>query len=174
MTQLSDMLALQAHVLDLSGRQISERARAAGYTLSNKTVSVYLNGTHGTPDPQTLAAFAHVLKLDVNALRTVAGAAPEYGEYTPPESARTLTLEQRRVIDETIRLFAEGNDSAASADDLAARRDRRQREADETPVEEIQRMAAYETDEESLGVKIDRAYEDLGEESQLPPDEEQD
>lgn len=111
MSQLSDVLSMQAEVLDLSGRQIADKARDSGYTLSNKTASQYLNGKHGKPDPATLRAFAEVLRLDERMLRTVANLPVDYGEYDPPDFAREMTLEQRRVVDETIRLFVKGNAS---------------------------------------------------------------
>lgn len=147
MSKMSDALELARQVKGYSARKIADLAKDAGYSLSNKTVSQYLNGHHGSrPDPATLEAFSHVLGIKVNVLRDLAKLPPVIEEYEPPAEASALTPNQRRLVDDLIRELASAN--YAESDDEEAPPNlvdlnRRQREADETPVEEIEKMAAY-------------------------------
>lgn len=110
MTKLSDALYLAAETLDLSARQIAEQAKAAGYSLSNKTVSQYLAGRHAAkPDPGTLEALGHVLRIDVDRLHDLAGVPRQLGEYHPPTEASALSHRQRELVDSLIRELVASN-----------------------------------------------------------------
>lgn len=85
MSKMSDALELARQVKGYSARKIADLAKDAGYSLSNKTVSQYLNGHHGSrPDPATLEAFSHVLGIKVNVLRDLAKLPPVIEEYEHP------------------------------------------------------------------------------------------
>lgn len=92
-----------------STRRISREAEKHGHTINYSTVSKYLRGSHGEPQPEMLEALAAAFRVDVNALREAAGR-PPVGEPFDlgPESAR-LTGPQREAIRTITRLFLEQN-----------------------------------------------------------------
>ncbi|WP_343993080.1 hypothetical protein [Terrabacter terrae] len=68
-------------------------------------------------EPETVAAVAEALRLDVRTVSDWAGAARSVIEpYRPPAEADLLTLKQRRAVDQIIRAMT---DREESTDDTA-------------------------------------------------------
>lgn len=170
MSELSDLLSA-ALPKGWSGRQLSREAAAKGFRLSPASANNYLNGRHGTPDDDTIAAFVAVLPVSDTQVRRASGVSAVGDPWSPPDSSRYLTSEQRRILSLLISNMTKrredvGNDDrsaatkqaggspaesasagAASTDELDDLR-RRQQEADSASVEHIEKQAA-ETREES-------------------------
>lgn len=106
---LAQFLKLQAELLDMSSRKIAETATRAGFRVSHTTVADYLAGRRTNPDEHTIRALAAALRVEPVTLRELAGKPVDRGAYTPPETARAMTLEQRRIVDALIREFASLN-----------------------------------------------------------------
>lgn len=94
-------------------RRISQEAEKHGHKIDHTTVRKYVNGTHGTPSGEALAALAAAFGVDVNALRRAARR-PSVGEPLDlgPESGR-LTGSQREAIRHVVRVMLEQNDALA-------------------------------------------------------------
>lgn len=92
-------------------RRISQEAEKHGHKIDHTTVRKYVNGTHGTPSGEALAALAAAFGVDVNALRRAARR-PSVGEPLDlgPESGR-LTGPQREAIRHVVRVMLEQNDA---------------------------------------------------------------
>lgn len=105
----------QANRAELSQHEIHRRMEASGYRISNATVSKYMNGTHGEPRYETLAAFSEVLGVSLDDLRLVAGQQP-IGAAKPfsitPEAA-LLNESQRAVVESMIAVMLEQNKRVA-------------------------------------------------------------
>lgn len=109
MSKLSELL-----VAAQGGRGVRDIAAAAherGHLLSPGTVSKYLNGRHGRPDEQTLAAFSDALGLDIQELRRAAGVPiGEPEPYVPPKEADRLSAAQRQALDGLIQAIVDGGE----------------------------------------------------------------
>ena len=94
-------------------RRISQEAEKHGHKIDHTTVRKYVNGTHGTPSGEALAALAAAFGVDVNTLRRAARR-PSVGEPLDlgPESGR-LTGPQREAIRHVVRVMLEQNDALA-------------------------------------------------------------
>lgn len=94
-------------------RRIAQEAERHGHQINYTTVRKYVNGTHGEPSAEALAALAAAFRVNVNDLRA---AARRHSVGEPldlgPESGR-LTGPQREAIRTTVRLFIEANDAVA-------------------------------------------------------------
>lgn len=113
MSKLSDRLAQAKRELDISTRQMAERAEANGYKLSDYNAKVYTNGKHSqNPDPSTLEALAFVLRVPLSEVRELAGLPSETEPFQAHASADLLTPPQRTAVNEIIRLLAESNKGA--------------------------------------------------------------
>lgn len=171
-SRLSDLLTELKSRRQLTNPQIVESAKRKGMKLSGGNVSNYLNGKHPENPPlATLEAFAKVFGVPVSELEEAAaytGREP----FKPDPTSDRLTQPQRNAVNEIIRLLAAGNQGAAhDADDtvtpLSARSRegttpeaspqkteaadldhlrQRQEEADSTPPEHIDTMAAERDD----------------------------
>jgi len=112
-SKLSDRLAKAKRELDISTRQMAERAEANGYKLSDYNAKVYTNGKHSqNPDPSTLEALAFVLRVPLAEVRELAGLPSETEPFQAHASADLLTPPQRTAVNEIIRLLAESNKGA--------------------------------------------------------------
>ncbi|MCD1287290.1 hypothetical protein CV023_15860 [Brevibacterium sp. CCUG 69071] len=162
MTALSDLLN-RLNTQEWSTREIERRSEKAGMKVSNGAVGKYLNGTHPSePSDRVLRAFAAVFGTDVNKIRKAAGQAPTADRFELPPEADTLSLDERRAITELVRVMARqkkagdgdveatpmseaggkpAEEDGPTADELEDA-DRRQRDADETPLAEILGLAA--------------------------------
>ncbi len=94
-------------------RRIAQEAERHGHTINHTTVRKYVNGTHGTPSGEALAALAAAFQVDVNDLRRAARR-PSVGEPLDlgPESGR-LTGPQREAVRHVVRVMLEQNDALA-------------------------------------------------------------
>lgn len=139
-------------------------AEKRGHKLNFATASRYLRGDHpAKPSAQVLAAFAAVFGTDVNRIREAAGQAPTADRFELPPEADMLNPDERRAVTELVRVMArqkragDGSERSATptkragvspapkAGPTAAEledADRRQSEADETPLSEILGLAA--------------------------------
>jgi transcriptional regulator with XRE-family HTH domain len=115
-SKLSDRLSKAKRELDISTRQMAERAEANGYKLSDYNAKVYTNGKHSqNPDPSTLEALSYVLRVPLAEVRELAGLPAETEPFEAHASADLLTPPQRTAVNEIIRLLAESNKGAAHA-----------------------------------------------------------
>lgn len=97
MSELSDLLSA-ALPKGWSGRQLSREAEGKGFKLSPATANNYLNGRHGTPDDDTIAAFVAVLPVSEMQVRRAAGVGVAGEPWSPPDTSRYLSSEQRRIL----------------------------------------------------------------------------
>lgn len=129
MSALTELL--KQHQGDLSGRDISRKARERGHTLSHQTVADALNGK-SRPDEATLVALSEVLSIPMAKLHEAAGiVTDEHGPYKPPVEAARLTARQRKALDELIRSVLEPIErSVPSAEGTVEQKRARKRVAD--------------------------------------------
>lgn len=112
-SKLSDRLAKAKRELDISTRQMAERAEANGYKLSDYNAKVYTSGKHSkNPDASTLEALSYVLRVPLAEVRELAGLPVDTEPFEAHQSADMLTATQRAAVNEIIRLLAEGNKGA--------------------------------------------------------------
>lgn len=109
MTTLSDFLSLRREMLNLSSRKIAELANDAGYRLSHTTAADYLAGRRDNPDEETINALASALRVRPEAIRELTDKPEDRGEYVPPSTANNMTNEQRKIVDDVIKMFVHGN-----------------------------------------------------------------
>lgn len=95
-------------------RRIAKEAENHGHSINYTTVRHYINGTHGTPSGEALAALAAAFRVDVNQLRAAADR-PSVGEpfELGPETAR-LTGPQREAIRHVVRVMLNQNDGVVA------------------------------------------------------------
>lgn len=91
-------------------RRIAQEAERHGHQINYTTVRKYINGTHGTPSAEALAALAAAFRVSVNDMRAAADR-PSVGEPLDlgPESGR-LTGPQREAVRHVVRVMLEQND----------------------------------------------------------------
>ena len=91
-------------------RRISQEAERHGHQVNYTTVRKYLNGEHGAPSAEVLAALAAAFRVDVNDMRDAASR-PGVGEpfQLGAESAR-LTASQRDAVRHVVRVMLEHGD----------------------------------------------------------------
>ena len=94
-------------------RRIAQEAERHGHQINHTTVRKYINGTHGTPSAEALAALAAAFRVGVNDMRAAADR-PSVGEPLDlgPESGR-LTGPQREAVRHVVRVMLEQNDALA-------------------------------------------------------------
>lgn len=105
MTALSDRLneAKGTDGLDV----VVARAEAKGHTVHRGTFANYFKGKHAKrPSEDVLQALADALDLKVTELRDLAGQPQgELGPYKPTPLANRLNRDQRKALDELIRVI---------------------------------------------------------------------
>lgn len=107
MGALSDLLSNAAATKGWTGREVARRARKAGYQVSDATATAVLSGREARPKERTLEALATVLGVSVRDARLAGGLSAEPGEpWVPPAASRNLDADQRRVLDELVRVMA--------------------------------------------------------------------
>lgn len=138
-SKLSDRLAKAKRELDISTRQMADRAEANGYKLSDYNAKVYTNGKHSkSPDASTLEALSFVLRVPLAEVRELAGLPAETEPFEAHPSSDLLTAPQRAAVNEIIRLMAEGNkgaDDASQAEDQAGSSENVQGAGPGTPID---------------------------------------
>lgn len=109
MSELSDFLSLRREMLNLSSRKIADLANDAGYRLSHTTAADYIAGRRDNPDDQTINALASALRVKPETIRDLTDRPVNRGEYVPPGDSHNMTAEQRRLVDDVIKMFVHGN-----------------------------------------------------------------
>lgn len=94
-------------------RRIAQEAERHGQQINYTTVRKYINGTHGEPSPEALAALAAAFRVSVNDMRAAARR-PSVGEPFDlgPESAR-LTGPQREAVRHVVRVMLDQDNAVA-------------------------------------------------------------
>ena len=105
MTALSDRLNEAKGKTGLD--EVVARAEANGHTIHRATFANYFKGKHAKrPSEDVLQALADGLDLKVTELRDLAGQPQgELGPYKPTPLANRLNRDQRKALDELIRVI---------------------------------------------------------------------
>lgn len=116
MTTLRDLIQAAKDRSGLGVREIARTAERHGHRLSPSSVSNILNGKTSSVSAETAQALSAVLGIPLEEITTSMMTGPDLGEWVPPVEARSLTGTQRRLIEDVIRQFSEGN-TARSIDE---------------------------------------------------------
>lgn len=120
-TKFSRRLQQAKDELGISNRKIRDIARQGGHSLSDYTVTEYLNGRHGEVRRSTIEALSYALRIPEDELAQLAGV-PERRQHLRldgelQEQADTLTRGQAAAVEEIIRQLASANRKAVTHDD---------------------------------------------------------
>lgn len=108
MTPFERMVADRMAEQGWSAREVSKRAEARGAALSHTTVARIARGGYSAPKQETIDALAVALGVPANTLREAAGVEQDHGPWVPPDEARFLSVEDRRLLDAMVRRLAMG------------------------------------------------------------------
>lgn len=109
MTTLRDLIQAAKDDSGLGVREIARTAERHGHRLSPSSVSNILSGKTATVSAETAQALSVVLGIPLEQITASMTTGPDLGEWVPPLEARSLTGTQRRLLEDVIRQFSQGN-----------------------------------------------------------------